>query len=192
MEQLTFTEFTEQALRTESQITEAKINHGSFIALLDLFIAVGTLLDYTKKGIFYNNYAKYDEFYKELMFKLQSGMLDLQRAESEGELVTSSAYNFRVLHGLLGAMTEASELAEHLKAIAEGGAVDVAGISEEFSDIDWYKAIIFDEFNLSETVARTNVINKLKVRFPDKYSHDSALNRNLGSERTELEKNIVS
>ncbi len=34
----------------------------------------------------------------------------------------------------------------------------------------------------------SNNINKLKVRFPDKFTNEAALNRNLDAERTQLEK----
>lgn len=189
-EQLSFKEFTDLALRTESKIDGASFNYPAFIALLDLFITVGTFLDYTKKGMFYNNYTKYDEQYKELLHKLHSGMLTLQNAESEGERVLSTEYNFRVIHGLLGAVTEASELCEHLKSYMLNGKVDTAGIAEEFSDGDWYKAIMFDELGVDEQTARRNVINKLKVRYPEKYSDVSALNRDIATERKELEQNM--
>ena len=70
------------------------------------------------------------------------------------------------------------------------GEVDKVGIGEEFSDIDWYKAITFDELQLEENTCRTNVINKLKVRFPDKYDDAAAANRNLEEERKKLEENL--
>lgn len=189
-EQLSFKEFTELALRTESKIDGVTFNYTGFIALLDLFITVGTFLDYTKKGMFYNNYTKYDEKYKELMHRLHSGMLTLQNAESEGERTFSADYNVRVIHGLLGAVTEASELCEHLKEHMLTGTIDTVGISEEFSDCDWYKAVAFDELGIDEQTARRNVINKLTVRYPEKYSNEYASNRDTATERKELEKNM--
>lgn len=98
--------------------------------------------------------------------------------------------DFRLVHGLLGVVTESAEIAEHLTSYLGDGTVDPAGIGEEFSDVDWYKAVTFNRLNLSEEQCRTNVINKLKVRFPDKYSDEHAANRNLDSERQQLEMNI--
>jgi hypothetical protein len=52
-------------------------------------------------------------------------------------------------------------------------------------------------FNISKMYGNINVeqslennINKLKIRFPDKFSEENAINRNLEKERQELEKNI--
>ena len=47
-------------------------------------------------------------------------------------------------------------------------------------DIDYNNLDLFTILN--------NNINKLKVRFPDKFTEEKALNRNLTAERTELEK----
>jgi len=44
-------------------------------------------------------------------------------------------------------------------------------------------------FNLDLEVILENNINKLKIRYPDKFSEDLANNRDLESERKELEKN---
>lgn len=185
-----FKVFTEQALRTESKVTSAPLNVESFKALLKMFITVGTLLDYTKKGIFYNNYAKLDENYRELMTKLNDSTAEYINSDLAAARAPVSDINFRVLHGLLGAMTESSEIAEHLLNYLETGVVDRAGIAEEFSDSDWYKAITFDELALDEVVSRQNVVDKLRVRFPTAYSDADAAERNLEKERSELEKNV--
>jgi len=187
---LTFPEFTQLALRTESKVESGNINAEAFMDLLEIFITVGTLLDYTKKGIFYNNYTKYDENYLTLIDKLMRKTADFHRSSGKYSRVNYDSINFRVVHGLLGAVTESSEMAEHLLNYIKTGEIDKVGIGEEFSDSDWYKAIIFDELGLEESVCRTNVINKLKVRFPDKYDDAAAANRNLEAEREKLGENL--
>lgn len=187
---LTFQEFTQLALRTESKVESANINAEALTDLLEIFITVGTLLDYTKKGIFYNNYTKYDENYDALINKAMRKIADFHRSSGKCSRANYDFLNFRVVHGLLGAVTESSEMAEHLLDYIRTGTVDRAGIGEEFSDSDWYKAIIFDELGLDENICRTNVINKLRVRFPDKYDDAAAANRNLEEERKKLEQDL--
>lgn len=47
---------------------------------------------------------------------------------------------------------------------------------------------IFDYYGIDIYSSMENVINKLRVRFPDKFTDEYALNRNLELERKELEK----
>lgn len=187
---MSFEEFTNLAIRTESVVEEASVDIPSFKSLLEMFVIVGTLLDYTKKGIFYNNYSKYDDNYVSLVQALNDKFLEFVESSCDGERVQQKL-DYRLIHGLLGAITESSEIAEHLISYLDSGAVDKAGILEECGDSDWYKAILFDHLNISENTSRTNVIEKLKVRFPDKYSDDAAANRNLSEERKKLENNVA-
>lgn len=53
-------------------------------------------------------------------------------------------------------------------------------------------------YNISKMYGNINIeqslennIAKLKIRFPDKFTEENAINRNLEQERTELEKNIL-
>ncbi len=186
-----FENFTKQALRTESVIDNAAINLPAFKSLLDIFITTGTLLDYFKKGIFYKNYSKYDENYITLVNQLNDNVLEFIESNTNHERVDVDNLNFRLVHGLLGCITESSEVAEHLLKYLEDGTIDRVGISEEaIGDIGWYQAILVDELKIDHTQALTNVINKLKVRFPEKYSDDLAANRNTGKEREKLEEKI--
>lgn len=189
MDNLSFDEFTQLALRTESQITETTMDMPGFKVLLRMHTIIGTLLDYIKKGIFYNNYEKYDANFLKLTTELNELVLEFVVVCNKKRTPVTDL-NFRLLHGLLGALTEASEIGEHLTKLVETGEVDKVGIGEEFSDSDWYKAITFDTLGLTEEVARRNVIEKLKKRFPDKYSDEKAANRDLDGERAILKQGI--
>lgn len=186
---MNFEEFVPLATRTESKISSAQMDVSSIKTLLKLLITVGTLLDYTKKGVFYSNYTKYDDNYVDLLHQLNDGILELAN-NGNVDRSTVTDLDFRLFHGLLGTLTESSELAEHLLKLVEDGSVDKAGIMEEYGDSDWYKAIAFDTLDASESVSRTNVINKLRIRYPDKYSDEAAANRNLIAEREKLEQNV--
>lgn len=185
MSELSFQEFTQLALRTESKIDSANINVNQVKTLLDIFIVIGTLLDYTKKGIFYNNYSKLDENYDALVKKLNDLCYHLH---DKSMRVKHEEFNFRIIHGLLGTLTESSELAELLLNYLNNNTIDAVGVAEEYGDGDWYKAITYDELKLNENDSRINVIDKLKIRYPDKFSNEHAQNRDIDAERKILER----
>jgi hypothetical protein len=130
----TFKEFQELALRTESKVSSANMDVDSVKTLLRMFIATGNLLDFTKKGVFYNNYTKYDDNFVEIAGMMNDSVLEL--VMGHGERSEKADLNFRIFHGLLGAITEASEIAMILLKYLETGEIDKANIAEEFSDSD--------------------------------------------------------
>lgn len=92
------------------------------------------------------------------------------------------------LHMVLGMQTEAAEIADvYKKNIAYGKPLDEVNIKEELGDLMWYIANLctMKGWDL-EDIMQTN-IDKLKARFPDKFSNENALNRNLENERRILE-----
>lgn len=114
----------------------------------------------------------------------------LNEGVSVESLTDEITMNPRVLHGLLGFVTEAGELASVLHKGVSGEQVDAVNIQEEVSDAAWYVAIINDELNLDFYAGLTNVVNKLIVRYPDKFDSYFADNRNLDAERVQLEMNV--
>ncbi len=95
----------------------------------------------------------------------------------------------RIEHGAIGIVTEAGEIMDAVKTNKYyGRELDKVNLIEEMGDVMWYLAILCDELGVSfEDVWEKN-INKLKKRFPEKYTSDKANNRNLKEERKELEK----
>ena len=61
---------------------------------------------------------------------------------------------------------------------------------KEFGDIDWYKAIAFDAWNVDPESPLNAVINKLKLRYPEKFTSSAAINRDLSKERETLESDM--
>lgn len=93
------------------------------------------------------------------------------------------------IHMVLGMQTESAEIADVFKKkLAYGKDVDYINVKEELGDLMWYIANMcnINDWNL-EDILTTN-INKLNVRFPQGFTQDSALDRNLDAERIELEK----
>lgn len=93
------------------------------------------------------------------------------------------------LHYSLGLCTEAAEIADAFKKhIAYGKQLDRVNIVEECGDLLWYLSCLLAsvESNLSEAMEKN--MAKLNKRYPAGFTEESAINRNLQEERTELEK----
>ena len=118
----------------------------------------------------------------------------------ESVLVTESPVNqdiinrlinpdtIRLLHGSLGLVTEAAELADMLKKhIFYGKALDFPNAKEEIGDSMWYVGLIIDVLNTTFNEVLTINIAKLAKRYPEKFTEYAAINRDLEAERKILE-----
>jgi len=101
----------------------------------------------------------------------------------------SLASTMRLLHGSIGVSTEAGELLDAMKKfIFYGRSIDRANVKEELGDILYYASLTMDEMGFTlEDVMETNS-EKLKARYPEKFTEDNAINRDLDKERQVLEK----
>ena len=97
----------------------------------------------------------------------------------------------KMTHYTDGLCTEAAELKDVFKKhIAYGTAIDMPNVKEEAGDLLWYLARICDLAGWTiEELMELN-INKLKARFPEKFTQDKAENRDLSKEREILEKGL--
>jgi dTMP kinase len=154
-------------------------------ALSDLIthsIEVGESQDQLKKGIFYGKkqiaLADADgEYVKHFSADAQKALM--QRLAADTRVI-------RLLHAVIGLQTEASELQSVLAAyLFEGIAIDWANVSEESGDVCWYLGIIADILGTSMTQIMQQNIDKLRLRYPNKFNSFDALNRNL-CHRTDL------
>ena len=94
----------------------------------------------------------------------------------------------RLTHYVLGVTSESGELADALKKwIAYGKSTDWVNIKEEVGDVLWYLARIADLGNFTLGEAMEINIKKLKTRYPDKFTAERAMNRDLAAERKVLE-----
>jgi len=96
--------------------------------------------------------------------------------------------NENILHGALGISTEAGEILDAVKkSIFYGKPFDLINLQEEIGDCFWYLAILAKEAGMSFEDIMAQNIAKLKARYPDKFTEDAALNRDLSYERKVLE-----
>lgn len=95
------------------------------------------------------------------------------------------------LHMALGMQTEAAEIADvYKKCIAYKKPIDYVNIKEELGDLMWYIVNICNMHGWDvRDIMQTN-IDKLRARYPEKFTEEHAINRDLETERKILE-NVV-
>ena len=79
--------------------------------------------------------------------------------------------------GLCGESGEVVEL--YKKHIAHGHSLDLGKLAKELGDVLWYVSSIASGYDLSlEDIATANIA-KLKARYPDKFSVERSINRDV-------------
>ena len=117
--------------------------------------------------------------------------MDLENYQKQAKRTFLSKHSkeLDILHCLIGIQTEVGELVDaYKKNIYYGKELDKTNVSEEFGDIHWYLANLAELEGIDVGRSLQNNINKLKIRFPEKFSEQNAIVRNLDAERVELEK----
>jgi|ERR1044071_6631229 NTP pyrophosphatase (non-canonical NTP hydrolase) len=103
--------------------------------------------------------------------------------------ISGMARHEDLIHACMGINTESGELTDALKKfLFYCKPLDMVNVVEEIGDLLWYIAILCEYTGLSMEEIMEKNINKLKVRYPLKFSTDNANNRNLEAERNSLEK----
>lgn len=92
------------------------------------------------------------------------------------------------IHMVLGMQTEVAEIADvYKKCIAYKKPLDLVNIKEELGDAMWYIANLCNMHGWDlRDILDTNIA-KLEARYPEKFTEEQALNRNLSVERQILE-----
>jgi NTP pyrophosphatase (non-canonical NTP hydrolase) len=115
---------------------------------------------------------------------------DYQEEASRTDAPLGRNYDkLHAVHMVMGMSTEVGELVDVFKKnLAYKKPIDWVNVKEEIGDLMWYIVNFCNENNLDiNSILETN-INKLKDRYPEKFSTDDAINRNLVKERNTLEK----
>ena len=156
----------------QSARTAATTAHFDNVATVDAvwafndFIDAAKQVDDIKKSIFYN--------------RTFSG--DSEDSDYVGPRLTDVA-SMDLIHGILGVASESAELVELLTNPGFNRPVDLRKIVDESGDILWYLALIFRAAGVTfEEVAAKN-LQKLMVRFPEKFEESLANHRDDDKER---------
>lgn len=96
-----------------------------------------------------------------------------------------------LMHMVLGLVTESGELADAMKRnLAYGQDLDVVNLKEEVGDLMWYIINLCRFLNTDlEDILDMNIA-KLRVRYPEKFTEEAAINRDVDKERVTLEGSI--
>ncbi len=194
---MTPNEFVPNAIRTESKVEVIKANEFVLNDVIDAIVNLSEVLDQVKKNAFYGK--KFDEV--KIATSLHTAARCIERIQRErvAHLMNNTPDNFieqktelkvnpRLFHAIIGIATESAELLEALRL--DTNEFDKVNILEELGDLNWYEAIAVDELNADmEVDVFDRVIAKLRARYPDKFTSDNAINRDLVNERKVLEGN---
>jgi NTP pyrophosphatase (non-canonical NTP hydrolase) len=94
----------------------------------------------------------------------------------------------KLIHYSFGLGTEAGELQDAVKKyIAYGKPLDVTNLKEEVGDLLWYIARICSLYGWDMQDVMDINIKKLKARYPEKFTEENAIVRDLNKERQILE-----
>lgn len=173
--------------QAEAQLTKSPQFHGHLVekqfcidTLIDIIKACQRL-DVMKKALFYGK-----ENPSVAPLHVRSANCNALQLTNLGE----GQNGIDILHGIIGKVTEAGELAEALfDAVILNEPFDKTNCVEEVGDGFWYDAIILDAIGSTFQGAQRINIDKLRARFPNKFTEYDANNRNLDNERKILEGN---
>jgi NTP pyrophosphatase (non-canonical NTP hydrolase) len=115
--------------------------------------------------------------------------IEQYQKEASRTFLSKGSRDLDVLHCLVGMQTELGELADPFKKeIFYGKELDKTNVAEELADMFWYAVNLARIEQIDLVKALQNNIAKLKVRFPEKFTEQNAIERNLEAEREQLEK----
>lgn len=188
-----YAQFVDQLAAPPNTFTRSGVAYHLLMDTMDALNPVMLELDHLKRVITYGD---------KLRMNPPSTMIrpPLQAKEHHLHMNGDAA---DLLHGLLGIMTEALELAPIIAGIIQGtensigslealqdkGYIDLTNVEEELGDHMFYSTLAGSALRRSSKDVRTTNVNKLLKRYESgKFDADAALNRNLDAERTQLEK----
>jgi len=97
-----------------------------------------------------------------------------------------------LLHAAIGLVTESGEMIDAIKkSLFYGKPLDIVNVKEELGDIAWYLALACESLGTDLPTVFQKNIDKLKARYPNKFSLEAAENRDLIKEREILEREDV-
>lgn len=178
-------QYLEQSARTVSDVEisrelfdneDAKLLHQA----VDI-IQSGHTADVMKRSLFYHD--------KKIAERLEAATANMAKMyehleSEEGKKIRLRDEDIDFLHAILGIASEAGELMEELiNSYIEGRPVDKENGIEEAGDIMWYQALLIRYLNTNFGYVGFKNIEKLKVRYPENFTSEDALNRDLKAEK---------
>lgn len=162
--------------------------HSYFGDALIQLVYAGAAADLMKRAVFYKEAeTKMEQRNHEAQMrigKLSDALINLCNT---GDQHKFSKKEIDLIHAQLGLISEAAEsLEEILSAFSEARELDVVNLKEESGDKLWYQALELRALDTTFEAEATKNIAKLSVRYPEKFTAEAALNRNLEEEKKTL------
>lgn len=179
------------AIRTESVVPDLNGQLENLKAALELVAIAGGILDQVKRKIFYGEKGDYNHI---KLNALVDRLVQIDTFAFTGDEMQHNNVeqrvdvNTRIVHGIVGSVTEAAEMAEALVEYLNTGAIDAVNLVEEIFDSRWYALILQDELNVSDKDGFELLIAKLSARYGDRFSDVAAVIRDIGTEREVMER----
>jgi NTP pyrophosphatase (non-canonical NTP hydrolase) len=164
-----------ESARTASTLFRTDVvGLGTLTQALEDAVALGKRVDQVKKGLFYGKPPK------------DAGLA----GGDDGRLPESVPAD--LVHAALGIYTEAVEVFEALLRAMAGGTLDRTNLLEEVGDMEWYLAMAYRTLGAHPDAVRQINIDKLRRRFPEKFTEDAAIDRDAAGERRLLDQGVLS
>ena len=110
---------------------------------------------------------------------LRSEDLDLSHTKEK----LQNDHIVRLLHASFGMITEVGEFADNIKRhLFYNEPLNIGNAKEELGDQTWYIGLAIDVLKTTMDEIMTKNIEKLKIRYPEKFEFDKSVNRNLKEE----------
>lgn len=196
-----FKDFTARALATESKPDTVIIDQTNFQAVTGAIIAAGNLLDLIKKDAYYG-LPKTQLKLNQRADKLDKyrGMLEMSTRHAVSgyyqapDLTVVGNVNPRVMHGIIGTVTESVEMLEALNtAMRNGTDIDGVNLLEEVGDLAWYVAIVIDALGGDwNKILEANLAKLAKRYAGNTFDAQATINRDVDAERTLLEDHLTT
>ena len=181
------TKYTQDAIRTESHVDTIMVNELLLISVLQQMTALGGILDQIKKNAFYGK--KFDMMDMSVRMGIAEEAfktLATVTGEEMNDQKHDMGINPRIFHAVIGMATESVELLEALRF--HENPMDTINMLEEIGDSSWYQAILIDEAGgVWDDILDRN-IEKLRKRFPEKFTSEAAIGRDTDAEREILDR----
>lgn len=181
-------QYQEQAIRTESRINNITVNFTAFKGFVEAYVAVGNIIDAYKKNLFYSREMNSDAINAHANRAVHSITTAIREFNSDDQQPPGMIHiNPRMFHAMVGVCTESVELAEALLKVMDGVPQDDVNIQEEFFDVLWYVLVGHDVMQKDMNATLQMGFAKLQKRFPEKFTNEAAINRDVAAERTIME-----
>jgi hypothetical protein len=171
-------------LGTDWKPEEIRCNKLLLINTLKTFVCLGNILDQIKKNAMYGKPYNIENFRTDFTNSF-SYMNELSSVALNDTEVLD--INIRLYHSIIGISCQSVELAKALVDNILYVEYDYDKICDNLRNIRWYLSFGYDEMGIQWDASFGAVIEKLRIRYPDKFSSQHAITRDLDAERVALE-----